>query len=162
MIDRMFIALHRGTSRNGKYSVNGILSEGKTAYADALVRGGEAAGVVRATGTRTFFGKTAELVRTAHAANRQEQGIVRVVRDLFVLNAGLIVIVFGVAHLRGMTLAQMLPLVLTILLASIPVALPATLTLPGRSVSATREPPLLDLAAQPRNVLVHVLRVRKH
>ena len=105
------------------------IPEGKTAYAGALVRGGEATGVVTATGIRTFFGKTAELVRTAHAANRQEQEIVRVVRDLFVLNAGLIVLVFGVAHLRGMTLAQMLPLVLTILLASIPVALPATFTL---------------------------------
>ncbi len=102
---------------------------GKTAYAGALVRGGEATGVVTATGARTFFGKTAELVRTAHAANRQEHEIVRVVRDLFVLNAGLIVFVFGVAHLRGLTLAHTLPLVLTILLASIPVALPATFTL---------------------------------
>ena len=105
------------------------IPKGKTAYAGAMVRGGEATGVVTATGARTFFGKTAELVRTAHAGNRQEQEIVRVVRDLFVLNAGLIVFLFGVAHLRGMTLAQMLPLVLTILLASIPVALPATFTL---------------------------------
>ena len=63
-----------------------------------MVRGGEATGVVTATGARTFFGKTAELVRTAHAANRQEHEIVRVVRDLFVLNAGLIVFVFGLAH----------------------------------------------------------------
>ena len=30
---------------------------------------------------------------------------------------------------------------------------------PGRSVSATRAPPLLDFATQPRNVLDHVLRV---
>jgi H+-transporting ATPase len=102
---------------------------GKSAYAGALVRGGEATGLVTATGARTFFGKTAELVRTAHSANRQEHEIVRVVRDLFVLNAGLIVVVFGVAHLRGMTLGATLPLVLTILLASIPVALPATFTL---------------------------------
>jgi len=102
---------------------------GKTAYAGALVRGGEATGVVTATGPHTFFGKTAELVRTAHAANRQEHEIVRVVRDLFVLNAGLMVIIFGVAHVRGLTLAYTLPLVLTILLASIPVALPATFTL---------------------------------
>jgi H+-transporting ATPase len=101
---------------------------GKTAYAGAMVRGGEATGVVAATGARTFFGKTAELVRTAHAANRQEHEIVRVVRDLFVLNAGLVV-VFGFAHLQGMSLAHTLPLVLTILLASIPVALPATFTL---------------------------------
>jgi H+-transporting ATPase len=105
------------------------ISEGKTAYAGALVRGGEATGIVTATGPHTFFGKTAELVRTAHAANRQEHEIVRVVRDLFVLNAGLMVIIFGVAHVRGLTLAYTLPLVLTILLASIPVALPATFTL---------------------------------
>ncbi len=102
---------------------------GKTAYAGALVRGGEADGIITATGARTFFGNTAELVRTAHAANRQEQEIVRVVRDLFVLNASLIVFIFGVAHLQGMTLGQTLPLALTILLASIPVALPATFTL---------------------------------
>jgi H+-transporting ATPase len=105
------------------------ISQGKTAYAGALVRGGEATGIVTATGTRTFFGKTAELVRTARAANRQEHEIIRVVRDLFVLNAGLIVLVFGVAYVRGLTLVYTLPLVLTILLASIPVALPATFTL---------------------------------
>lgn len=102
---------------------------GKLAYAGAMVRGGEATGVVTATGAKTFFGKTAELVRTAHAANRQEHEIVHVVRDLFVLNAGLVVVVLGFAHVQGMTLAHTLPLVLTILLASIPVALPATFTL---------------------------------
>ena len=102
---------------------------GKLAYAGAMVRGGEATGAVTATGARTFFGKTAELVRTAHAANRQEHEIVGVVRDLFVLNAGLVVVVLGFAHVQGMTLAHTLPLVLTILLASIPVALPATFTL---------------------------------
>ena len=32
---------------------------GKIAYAGAMVRGGEATGVVTATGIRTFFGKTA-------------------------------------------------------------------------------------------------------
>jgi H+-transporting ATPase len=105
------------------------IPSGKIAYAGAMVRGGEAAGVVTATGARTFFGKTAELVRTAHSANRQEHEIVRVVRDLFVLNAGLVVVVLGFAHAEGMTLAQTLPLTLTILLASIPVALPATFTL---------------------------------
>ena len=94
---------------------------GKIAYAGAMVRGGEATGVVTATGPRTFFGKTAELVRTAHAANRQEHEIVHFVRDLFVLNAGLVVVVLGFAHVQGMTLGHTLPLVLTILLASIPV-----------------------------------------
>ena len=38
-------------------------------------------------------------------------------------------VVLGFAHVQGMTLGHTLPLVLTILLASIPVALPATFTL---------------------------------
>lgn len=38
---------------------------GKTAYAGSLVKRGEASGEVTATGQRTYFGKTAELVRSA-------------------------------------------------------------------------------------------------
>ncbi len=94
-----------------------------------MVRGGEATGEVAATGARTFFGKTAELVRTAGSANRQEHEIVGVVKNLFVVNAAMVVIVIGYAHHVGMSLGFILPLLLTILLASIPVALPATFTL---------------------------------
>jgi H+-transporting ATPase len=105
------------------------LESGKTAYAGSMVRGGEATGEVTATGARTFFGKTAELVRTAGSANRQEHEIVGVVKNLFVANAAMVVIVIGYAHHVGISLGFILPLLLTILLASIPVALPATFTL---------------------------------
>ena len=102
---------------------------GKITYAGGMVRGGDATGEITATGSRTFFGKTAELVRTAGAVNRQEHEIVAVVRNLFVVNAATIVIVLGYAHLHGLTIGYVLPLMLSILLASIPVALPATFTL---------------------------------
>ena len=102
---------------------------GKIAYAGAMVRGGEATGEVTATGARTFFGKTAELVRTAGSANRQEHEIVGVVKNLFVVNATMVVVVLGYAHHLGMSLGATMPLLLSILLASIPVALPATFTL---------------------------------
>jgi H+-transporting ATPase len=101
---------------------------GGNAYAASIVRGGDATGEVTGTGARTFFGKTAELVRTAESANRQEREVVGVVRDLFVINAGLAVAVVGFAHQTGLSLSQVLPLLLSILLASIPVALPATFT----------------------------------
>jgi len=45
---------------------------GKMSYAGSMVRNGEATGEITTTGARTVFGKTAELVRTAGAANRQE------------------------------------------------------------------------------------------
>ncbi len=129
---------------------------GGTAYAGSMVRGGEASGEVTATGARTFFGKTAELVRTAGSANRQEHEIVGVVRNLFVVNAAMVVIVTGYAHYTGMSLGQILPLLLAILLASIPVALPATFTfaaalgsleLSRRGVLITRLSALHDLAS---------------
>jgi len=129
---------------------------GKTAYAGSMVRGGEATGEVTATGARTFFGKTAELVRTAGSANRQEHEIVGVVKNLFVVNAAMVVVVTGYAHYVGMSLGFILPLLLTILLASIPVALPATFTLAAalgsldlskRGVLVTRLSALHDIAA---------------
>lgn len=128
----------------------------QVAYAGAMVRGGEAEGEITATGMHTFFGKTAELVRTAGSANRQEHEIVNVVRNLFVINAGAVVMVIGYAHAHAMTLGYILPLLLTILLASIPVALPATFTLTAalgsvelsrRGVLVTRLSALHDIAA---------------
>lgn len=129
---------------------------GRIAYAGGMVRGGEASGEITATGARTFFGKTAELVRTAGAANRQEREIVAVVRNLFVVNAATVVIVLGYAHLHGLSIGYVLPLLLSILLASIPVALPATFTLAAalgsvelsrRGVLITRLSALHDIAS---------------
>jgi magnesium-transporting ATPase (P-type) len=66
---------------------------GNTVYAGSMVRGGDATGEVTATGARTFFGKTAEVVRTAGSVNRQEHEIVGVVKNLFVANAAMVVVV---------------------------------------------------------------------
>src|SRR5580658_4264673 len=51
-------------------------------YAGALVRRGEAVAEVTATGARTKFGRTAELVRTAHVESSQQKAVLRVVRNL--------------------------------------------------------------------------------
>lgn len=133
-----------------------MVERGKVTHAGSMVRAGEATGEITATGTRTFFGKTAELVRTAGSANRQEQEIVAVVKNLFVVNAAMVVLVVGYAHHAGMSLGFILPLLLTILLASIPVALPATFTLAAalgsvelskRGVLITRLSALHDIAS---------------
>ena len=103
---------------------------GAQTYAGALVRRGEAVAEVTATGARTKFGRTAELVRTAHVESTQQKAVLRVVRNLAAFNG--VVIVTLVAYARfflGMPLGEIVPLVLTAVLASIPVALPATFTL---------------------------------
>ncbi|MGA2018252.1 MAG: HAD-IC family P-type ATPase [Opitutaceae bacterium] len=102
---------------------------GLQTYAGALVRRGEAVAEVTATGARTKFGRTAELVRTAHAESSQQKAVLRVVRNLAVFNGAVTLMLVGYAHVLRLPLGEIIPLVLTAVLASIPVALPATFTL---------------------------------
>jgi H+-transporting ATPase len=102
---------------------------GIEAFAGALVRRGEAEAEVTATGTRTKFGRTAELVRTAHVVSSQQKAVLRVVRNLAAFNGVIMVLLVAYAYFLKMPLAEIVPLVLTAVLASIPVALPATFTL---------------------------------
>jgi H+-transporting ATPase len=98
-------------------------------YAGALVRRGEAVAEVTATGARTKFGRTADLVRTAHVESSQQKAVLRVVRNLAMVNGVIIVMLVGYAYTLKMPVSEIVPLVLTAVLASIPVALPATFTL---------------------------------
>jgi H+-transporting ATPase len=98
-------------------------------YAGALVRRGEAVAEVTATGAHTKFGRTAELVRTAHVVSSQQKAVLRVVRNLAMCNGVIIVILVAYAYALKMPPGEIVPLVLTAVLASIPVALPATFTL---------------------------------
>ncbi len=102
---------------------------GLQTYAGALVRRGEAVAEVTATGARTKFGRTAELVRTAHVESTQQKAVLRVVRNLAAFNSVIIVLLVAYARALAMPPAEIVPLVLTAILASIPVALPATFTL---------------------------------
>jgi H+-transporting ATPase len=102
---------------------------GVQTYAGALVRRGEAVAEVTATGARTKFGRTAELVRTAYVVSSQQKAVLRVVRNLAAFNGVVIVMLVTYAWFLKMPLGEIIPLVLTAVLASIPVALPATFTL---------------------------------
>jgi H+-transporting ATPase len=102
---------------------------GLETFAGALVRRGEAVAEVTATGARTKFGRTAELVRTAHVESSQQKAVLRVVRNLAMFNGVLIVMLVGYASALKLPVGEIIPLVLTAVLASIPVALPATFTL---------------------------------
>ncbi len=102
---------------------------GVETYAGALVRRGETEAEVTATGIHTKFGRTAELVRTAHVVSSQQKAVLRVVRNLGAFNGVAIAMLVAYAAFLRMPLAEIVPLILTAVLASIPVALPATFTL---------------------------------
>ncbi|MGO9473229.1 MAG: HAD-IC family P-type ATPase [Rhodomicrobium sp.] len=110
-------------------SVPAEIGPGGTAYAGSMVRRGGAAAEVTATGARTYFGRTAELVRIAHAESGEQKAVLGVVRNLAVFNGAVAVALVAYAHSLAMPASGLISLVLTALLASIPVALPATFTL---------------------------------
>ncbi len=102
---------------------------GKTTYAGGLVRRGEADARVVATGARTYFGRTAELVSTAHVESAEQKAVLAVVRNLTVVNFAVVVGIIAYAVARDISLQQITLLVLTAMLSAVPVALPATFTL---------------------------------
>jgi H+-transporting ATPase len=102
---------------------------GAQAYAGSLVRRGEAVAEVTATGERTKFGRTAELVRGAGVVSSQQKAVLRVVRNLAAFNGVVVVALLAYSITLGLSTAEIISLILTAVLASIPVALPATFTL---------------------------------
>jgi len=102
---------------------------GADTFAGALVRRGEATAAVTATGTRTKFGRTAELIQSAHVVSTQQKAVLRIIRNLAVFNCLVIVAMGAYAYYHAMPSGEMIPLLLTAVLAIIPVALPATFTL---------------------------------
>lgn len=104
-------------------------SAGDQAFAGALVRRGEAVGEVIATGRNTRFGRTAELVRTAHVTSTQQKAVLRVVLYLAAINGTLAVLLIAYSMYIRLPIAEVIPLALIAVLASVPVALPATFTL---------------------------------
>jgi H+-transporting ATPase len=110
---------------------------GATAYAGTTVKRGEATGEVTATGPRTYFGKTAELVRTSRTPGHLQEIIFAIIKYLVALDVALIALLLVYTFFTGIPLAEILPFSLMLLVASVPVALPATFTL--ASALGTRE-----------------------
>jgi H+-transporting ATPase len=102
---------------------------GYESFAGALVKRGEAVAEVIATGASTKFGRTAELVRAAHVTGTQQKAVLRVVLYLAGINGALVLLLIAYAWHIGLPFVEMIPLALIAILASVPVALPATFTL---------------------------------
>jgi H+-transporting ATPase len=79
---------------------------GKTAYAGSTVRRGEASGEVKATGRRTYFGKTAELVRTSSTPSHLEALIFKIVKYLVALDVLLVIAILVYAIVGGLPQAH--------------------------------------------------------
>ena len=102
--------------------------EGDTIFSSSTVREGEATAIVLKTGNNTSFGKTAELVKIAGGKMHLENDILKLLKLLIYVDVALIAAVFMASFLFRINLLTIVPFALLILLASVPVALPAAFT----------------------------------
>ncbi len=104
-------------------------SKENVVYSGSIIRRGEASGIVIATGEKTYFGKTTELVQTAKAESHLEKLIMNIVKYLIIVDVALVIALFVFSLAVGVKLSDVLPFSLIVLIASVPVALPATFTI---------------------------------
>ncbi|MGD0887084.1 MAG: plasma-membrane proton-efflux P-type ATPase [Thermodesulfovibrionales bacterium] len=100
-------------------------------YSSSVVRRGEARCGVVNTGANTYFGKTAELVKTAKPKSHQEEVIMTMVRYMMYLAIAALVLIlaYGVIMRLEEHIVTMLTLAVIFLMGAVPVALPAVLTI---------------------------------
>ena len=125
-------------------------SAGNPVFAGSLVRRGQAMAEVTTTGAKSYFGRTAELVRTARSASTEQAAIFAATRNLAIVNGSVAIAIIVYAYAMAIPSDDLIPLALTALLATIPVALPATFTLSaafGAQVLARRGVLLTRLSA---------------
>ncbi|MDA8255638.1 MAG: plasma-membrane proton-efflux P-type ATPase [Betaproteobacteria bacterium] len=133
---------------------------GSVVYAGSLVRRGQAIAAVTATGSKTYFGRAAELVRVAHARSTEQAAIFAATRNLAVVNGTVAVLIVAYAYAIALPSDALIRLALTALLATIPVALPATFTLSaafGAQILARRGVLLTRLSAAHEAAAIDVL-----
>jgi H+-transporting ATPase len=112
------------------------------AYAGAIVRQGEMDANVVATGISSFFGRTVKLVAEARTVSHFQKAVIRIGNYLIILAAIMVAAVFIAALARNSNPLELLQFALVLVVASIPVALPAVLTVTmaiGAVVLAKRE-----------------------
>ena len=102
---------------------------GDTVPSGSTVTRGEATGLVTATGTRTYFGRTVELVQIAKPRLHMEEVISKVVQWLLIMVGALVGLALIYTAVSGGGLLEILPLAVVLLVSAIPVALPTMFTI---------------------------------
>ncbi len=98
-------------------------------YSGSVVRRGEAKCVVVNTGSNTYFGKTAELVKIAKPKSHQEEIMMAIVKNMMYLGIAASLIVAGYAIVMHMGLLVIMTFIVVFLMGAVPVALPAVMTI---------------------------------
>ncbi len=74
---------------------------GEAVFSGSIIRRGEIGALVYATGTNTYFGKTAQLVSEAQTVSHFQKAVLKIGDYLIILAVVLVVVIIGVALFRG-------------------------------------------------------------
>ena len=111
-----------GESKDAEKGPAEVLSSG------SIIRRGEGNGVVILTGTKTYFGRTTELVQLAQPKLHIDAVVAKIVRWLFLVVGTLLSAVVVISLIRGTSLLEMVPLILILFMSAIPLSLPVMFT----------------------------------
>jgi H+-transporting ATPase len=97
-------------------------------FSGSIVRRGEIGALVYATGGKTYFGKTAELVETAVTVSHFQKAVLKIGNYLIILALILVAVIVGLGVYRGEPILTLLQFALVLTVAAIPVAMPTVLS----------------------------------
>ena len=101
---------------------------GEAVFSGSILKRGEADALVYATGTHTYFGKTAQLVQEAVTVSHFQRAVLKIGDYLIILAVALVTVIVTAALFRGDPILDTLEFALVLLVAAIPVAMPTVLS----------------------------------
>ena len=101
---------------------------GDAVFSGSIIRRGEIEALVYATGSNTYFGKTAQLVQEAKSISHFQKAVLKIGNYLIILAIVLVAVIIAVALIRGDKILTTLQFALVLTVAAIPVAMPTVLS----------------------------------
>ena len=101
---------------------------GDAVFSGSIIRRGEIGALVYATGAKTYFGKTAQLVQEALTVSHFQKAVLKIGNYLIILAVALVAVIIGFAIYRGDPILTTLQFALVLTVAAIPVAMPTVLS----------------------------------
>jgi H+-transporting ATPase len=101
---------------------------GDAVFSGSIIRRGEIDALVYATGTKTYFGRTAELVETAVTVSHFQKAVLKIGNYLIMLAIALVAVIIALGLYRGEAILTTLQFALVLTVAAIPVAMPTVLS----------------------------------
>src|SRR6204780_130627 len=101
---------------------------GDAVFSGSIIRRGEVDALVYATGGKTYFGRTAELVETAVTVSHFQKAVLKIGNYLIMLALAMVAVIIGLGIYRGEPILTVLQFALVLTVAAIPVAMPTVLS----------------------------------